>query len=209
MNLSDLQRKHDFATDKGNSSHTYHGESYLDIYEKYFRRLKEASLVCEIGVLHGGSLRLWENYFDKAKVVGLDINPESAKHAGGRRTVETVHQGDLDSLRKAVSKHGQPDIIIDDGSHKCKHLITSFQTLWPLLKSGGLYVMEDLGITYHGVDGSWPGMHLAPTPDPEGTRDEFNAFLLQQIAWLDRRDSNPAPVRSIHMHSYLCVFEKV
>ncbi len=35
-------------------------------------------------------------------------------------------------------------MIIDDGSHISEHIITSFKTLFPHLKKGGLYFVEDL-----------------------------------------------------------------
>ncbi len=37
------------------------------------------------------------------------------------------------------------DIAIDDGSHQPKARDESFQGLWPLIKPGGLYCIEDLG----------------------------------------------------------------
>jgi hypothetical protein len=36
------------------------------------------------------------------------------------------------------------DIIIDDGGHTMNQQKTSFMTLLPLVRSGGLYVIEDL-----------------------------------------------------------------
>jgi cephalosporin hydroxylase len=41
--------------------------------------------------------------------------------------------------------HGQQfDLIIDDGSHQQAHQIAAIQQLSPLLRSGGLFVIEDL-----------------------------------------------------------------
>ena len=42
------------------------------------------------------------------------------------------------------------DIIIDDGTHVPRHMLLSFQTLWPYvrLRPGGLYVLEDIGFSY-------------------------------------------------------------
>jgi len=36
------------------------------------------------------------------------------------------------------------DLIIDDGSHLCNHQIISAAVLSPFLKSGGLYIIEDV-----------------------------------------------------------------
>ena len=40
------------------------------------------------------------------------------------------------------------DIVIDDGSHVNEHVLTSFKVLFPLLKNGGVYVVEDVQTTY-------------------------------------------------------------
>ena len=36
------------------------------------------------------------------------------------------------------------DVIIDDGSHESEHILTSLKTLFPRLKTGGYYFIEDL-----------------------------------------------------------------
>jgi cephalosporin hydroxylase len=38
----------------------------------------------------------------------------------------------------------QFDLIIDDGSHVASHQIAAIQQLSPLLRAGGLFVIEDL-----------------------------------------------------------------
>jgi cephalosporin hydroxylase len=38
----------------------------------------------------------------------------------------------------------QFDLIIDDGSHVASHQITAIEQLSPLLRAGGLFVIEDL-----------------------------------------------------------------
>lgn len=40
------------------------------------------------------------------------------------------------------------DIIIDDGSHMVRHVIASFEALFPYLRRGGLYIIEDLHTSY-------------------------------------------------------------
>jgi hypothetical protein len=51
----------------------------------------------------------------------------------------------LDAL---ASRWGPFDIIIDDGSHISEHIITSYRTLFPHLTAHGLYVIEDLYLSY-------------------------------------------------------------
>jgi len=52
--------------------------------------------------------------------------------------------------------------------------ITSFQTLFPALRSGGVYVVEDLCTSY------WPQYQGGP-PDTEGTMISFLKHLLDDL----------------------------
>ena len=38
------------------------------------------------------------------------------------------------------------DVIIDDGSHACDHIVASLEILFLQLKPGGIYVIEDLNL---------------------------------------------------------------
>jgi hypothetical protein len=38
------------------------------------------------------------------------------------------------------------DFIIDDGSHLPEHQEITFKTLWPFLKPGGIYIIEDVNV---------------------------------------------------------------
>ena len=56
-------------------------ENYFDAYHENFKefRNKEITFV-EIGIFQGGSLEIWKKYFgDKARIIGIDINPECKK----------------------------------------------------------------------------------------------------------------------------------
>ena len=68
-----------YDTDK--AAHTH----YLRNYEEYFRPLLDRDVrLLELGVLKGGSLLLWRDYFERGLVVGLDINPLEIDDQTGR-----------------------------------------------------------------------------------------------------------------------------
>ena len=46
-------------------------------------------------------------------------------------------------INSIIEKYGNFDIILDDGSHKNKDVIKSFELLFPLMNDGGLYIVED------------------------------------------------------------------
>jgi glycosyltransferase involved in cell wall biosynthesis len=116
---------------------------YSKFYDKEFKDLKPESLL-EIGVWKGGSLKMWEEYFPQAKIYGIESNPSF-------KTSENIFiglQSDEKFLQEIIAKIGVPDIIIDDGSHKVSDQQKSFEVLFPLMKSGGIYVIEDLCTSY-------------------------------------------------------------
>ncbi len=113
--LSDLNRSH--QCDKNDPSHTYHGTSYLDIYERYFAaRRFEVKSVLELGVLYGNSLRLWRDYFPNAHIVGLDRNARCKIYEEPRISIVAGDQADPYVVAEAA-EHGPFDLIIDDASH--------------------------------------------------------------------------------------------
>ena len=56
-------------------------DSYFQVYEEIFKNYigKKITFV-EVGVLAGGSLFMWKDYFGKnARIIGIDLNPEAKK----------------------------------------------------------------------------------------------------------------------------------
>jgi hypothetical protein len=41
------------------------------------------------------------------------------------------------------------DIVIDDGSHLPRHQLVSFCALFPFVRPGGLYIIEDIESSYY------------------------------------------------------------
>ena len=59
-----------FATDKSHDDH-----KYVDLYASLFDPIRHSvKNLMEIGISGGQSLRVWENYFSNANIVGLDNN---------------------------------------------------------------------------------------------------------------------------------------
>jgi hypothetical protein len=133
-----------YNTDK---SSIYH--NYLNKYEKYlpFNRQDKIKIL-EIGVLNGGSVKTWSEYYPNAEIVGLDINPQCKQYEGGNIKIEIGSQADSNFLRSICDKYGKFDFIIDDGSHMSSHMIFSFKELFHAVVPHGLYVVEDVCCSY-------------------------------------------------------------
>ncbi len=143
------------GTDK--SSAHVHCWDYLRHYDELFRPWRsEAINLIEIGLENGASLQMWLDYFAKATIVGIDINPHCARLARERAVIKIGSQEDPEFLQKVAAQY-PPTLVIDDGSHIAHHMIASFETLFPALTPGGVYVFEDLSFHFEDGVGQWQG----------------------------------------------------
>ena len=130
---------------------------YARHYETHFapRRLEPLTVI-EIGVggyedpaKGGASLRMWKEFFPQARIFGIDVHDKSAFEEE-RIRIFRGSQDDPAFLDGVLADTGPPDIVIDDGSHRNDHVVASFQALFPRLREGGIYAVEDLQTSY------WP-----------------------------------------------------
>ena len=180
---------------------------YLPIYEKHFQRYVDKPVtVLEIGCLHGGSLQLWKRYFGPhARIVGIDINPACAAHVEDQIDVRIGSQDDPVFLQKVVDEFGPFDIVIDDGSHVCEHLVASFNALYSHVKDDGIYVAEDLHSNYWGEYGGGlrkPGTFIEVAKQ---LIDELNAYHCRGALDVTRFTNTTA---SISFYDSMVFFEK-
>jgi hypothetical protein len=181
---------------------------YLPIYSRLFepyRVKKTAVRFLEIGVSRGGSLELWRSYFGADAIIyGIDINPSCAAFNDNRTQVRIGSQADPKFLAGVVAEMGGVDIVLDDGSHIASHQRISFDTLFPLLSDGGLYVVEDVHTSYWG--GTYEGGYRRA-----GTFIEFSKSIIDDIhRWYSGKPGHSSAVNiaSIQIFDSIVAFEK-
>ena len=127
-------------------------EHYFHVYTKTFSHMishGEPLTLLEIGVQNGGSLQLWEAFLPKGStIIGVDIDQKCAQLQFSDNI--KVYIGDATDQRFLEDNfsHQKFDIIIDDGSHISGDVIKTFQELFPKLKYGGIYIVEDCHSSY-------------------------------------------------------------
>jgi hypothetical protein len=135
------------------------GHGYLRHYERLLGAMRhEPITLLEIGVFRGASLSMWSEYFEKATIVGGDIQPECLKYATERCKIEIGSQADPNFL-DGLGKKWRPHVIIDDGSHQASHVLLTFRTLYPHLREGGIFIVED--VHFHG--GRFAHLWMSPS----------------------------------------------
>ncbi len=116
-------------------------------YTPYYHELLQGRTiraVLEIGIFKGASLRMWRDYFPEALIWGIDNDPNCLVQEERIQSL-LCDQSDPVSLNEFGDKFCPYfDLIVDDGSHNEQHQKISFWMLFPLLKTGGLYVIEDV-----------------------------------------------------------------
>ena len=135
-----------YGSDKGNRVFARH--YYTRIYHQLLAHLRNRPItLLEIGLQRDvnrdcPSLRMWRDYFPAARLIGFDIDDFSGLSLPNCR----ILQGDMSS-RKDLSQLlalGPFDIVIDDGSHASAHQQIALAFLFPQVKPGGFYFIEDL-----------------------------------------------------------------
>jgi predicted O-methyltransferase YrrM len=184
------------------------------------RQLLEASLrlmdrldarrIVELGIAQGGSTALFATYAADAQVAALDHSTERIEpldtYLADAGFVDRVHlaygvdQADRAAVLAAIEPLGSEplDLVLDDASHRYAETVASFDLLFPRLRPGGVYAVED-----------WDWGHLdaavelaASSPDSAGwwpggtplTRLAFEATLAT---------ADPEVVRSVQIDRHL------
>jgi hypothetical protein len=140
----------------------------------------------------GRSARAWRDYFTnpEAHIAVVDVEPKVNTAPG-----VSLFQGDQtdpEFLRSVYLQTGRFDIIIDDASHISSMTIESFKILWPYMKPGGLYCVEDLHSSYH--DYYFGPLEAARNPAEHGglTAVAFFKRLADEAFFNGQRKKGPA-----------------
>ena len=155
-----------FATNKGShffsDSIKHFGHGYDVFYEKLFKENRTKNLnIMEFGIHHGASLAALSSYFPHANLVGVDKNPFSSNYKSKR--IRTLHcdvssEKNLESLSNYLNK--DYDYIIDDASHNPIHQKLTFFSMFQNLKSGGIFVIEELNFFQSEVNKDDPNQNF-------------------------------------------------
>jgi predicted O-methyltransferase YrrM len=114
------------------------------------------SRIVELGIYEGGSTALLAQLARPERLVAVDITPEPVGNLGRFVDMHALHdrvrphygvdQADGPRLGDIVAREfsGEPiDLVIDDASHLLAPTRASFEVLFPSLRTGGLFVIED------------------------------------------------------------------
>jgi len=138
---------------------------YTSLYNALFLPLKETPVsLLEVGVgtmtpganssmkgympdsyRPGASLRAWRDFFKHGMIHGMDVQSDCMIT---EERIESYLCNSTDANDVMAWRQARPDlsfdIVIDDGWHWDEAQLATLKHLWPLVKPGGYYVIEDV-----------------------------------------------------------------
>lgn len=134
------------GTDKGSNFEDSH--NYASFYEPYFEKYERPAIL-ELGTYHGGSTRMFNDYYDgDCEIYTVDITASAYDYVSDMSNVHfflediSTYEG-VERLCEQL-KGIKFDIILDDASHVSEQQFCCLYGLNKLLKEDGIYIIEDI-----------------------------------------------------------------
>jgi hypothetical protein len=119
--------------------------NYLPVYYEMFNPIRNnIKKVLEIGVAEGAGLRMFRDFFPNAIIFGAE-NDRKRVFIDPPIQVFYCDQSDKGDIERLIEKTCTDiDIVIDDGSHRAKDQVFTCLEIFPRLKKGAIYIIEDV-----------------------------------------------------------------
>jgi hypothetical protein len=124
--------------------------AYFQVYEELLSRFRGKSITfVEIGVLNGGSLFMWREFFGlQARIIGVDLNPLAKRWEKDGFEIFIGSQSNPNFWNTFFSTVGMVDVLLDDGGHTNEQQIVTTHHSLPFIKDEGLLIVEDVHASY-------------------------------------------------------------
>jgi SAM-dependent methyltransferase len=203
---------------------------FYTLYDQYLADLADQPVtLLELGVYTGESVKVFASFFKRGRVIGVDIEDRGVDLSGYPNAVFALgDQCSPEGLDAICSKHapGGLDIVIDDASHYGAWSWVSYEVLFPRLKPGGLYVVEDWATGYWDdwLDGSryqeYPALPRDGLPPKRLPSHDFGMVglvkrFVDEAVWqgikpmMTTPSTQPRKLEWLHVHPEFVVLRKV
>lgn len=122
------------------------GHKYNLFYEKFLNKKKESVIdILELGTFKGNATASFFYFFPNAVIDTGDLYPDLLRYKSNRINnfkIDTSSKKEIHE--KLISQKKKYELIIEDAGHFFKDQIISLFMLFPKLKKGGIYVIEEL-----------------------------------------------------------------
>lgn len=159
-------------TDK-NTTH-----SYLPLYQKLLISKKEtAKNILEVGIYHGGSIKLWSDFFTNAKVYGIDIMNINNLWEGIKNNDKIILHTSTDAYNNDffttnfLNKNIKCDFMLDDGPHTLESMKKFIKLYSQIMTDDGILIIEDVQ--------SWDWIDILKNEVPENLKPFIKVYDLR------------------------------
>jgi len=136
------------------------------IVDRYQKKLtgKKTERILELGIFKGGSAVLFYKMLNPVKLIAIDLEDtrvtalddyiSSTKTENIIKPYYGVNQADAKTVTQIIKSelNSEPiDVVVDDASHFYAETKASFNIIFPFLRQGGYYIIEDWAWAH------WPG----------------------------------------------------
>jgi len=222
MNKDNMNKfEHFFLEKKDKKLELYKWLHYFKIYDKHFKRfIGKKPVVLEIGVDKGGSLEMWNYYFDNdCTIYGLDINKDTLdvpkKLGVSNIKIDIGDQGDPKFWEEYLKDKPKFDIVIDDGGHTMIQQIVTYESVYDHISDNGVYLCEDTHTSYYM---KWGGESPFQEDGTQKSYHKSDTFVEYSKNWIDQINSYHITgcgdhkfrktTNSIHFYDSVVVLEK-
>ncbi len=151
--LCNIGKKYDTdkSSQRDNVNLTRYCHPYTLFYENLFRNKKDENLfIAELGILNGGSILMWKEYFKNAIIYGFEYYENLIENFKINNDMSRIELNKIDVTNKeSITKIFNEidvmyDIIIEDTTHQFEDQIRVIENTYQHLKPGGILIIEDI-----------------------------------------------------------------
>jgi cephalosporin hydroxylase len=220
-----LQVHHHEDIRKGNEGFVFYKDKKLiDMYQDFFKTQENLQLdrILEIGMWDGGSAVFWHKVLQPKTLIGVDLMKNrkgkafekyKTQHSESFHDYWEVDQTDGAKLKEILHKHldDQPlDLVFDDASHRYHQSLASFNVVFPYLRKGGYYIIEDWAWVHwlHEDSSSYPD-YTEPTRlifelvEAAGNVGLIDSIQVYSGFTVVKRGQLDIPKESFRLHNYI------
>jgi hypothetical protein len=161
----------------------------------------------ELGIYKGGSIALYEELYSPKRLVGVDLKDrvdaldefvEQRSAADRIKLYYGTDQQDRTALERIVRENFDGellDVVIDDGSHRYEPSKASLNVFLPLLRTGGIYLIEDWAWA------QWPGAYFQEDAATGQYADEQNPLTKLVLEAVMLCASRPGIISDVYIEA--------
>jgi hypothetical protein len=152
--------------------------SYLPLYQNLLINKREsAKNVLEVGILQGGSIKLWSDFFTNATIYGLDIMNSNNVWEGIKNNEKIILYTSTDAynndffINHFLNKNIRCDFMLDDGPHSLESMIQFIKLYSQIMTDDGILIIEDVQ--------SWNWIDILKNEVPENLKQFIKIYDLR------------------------------